>query len=79
MGKVKEMLENFTVGDRVIPYAHRRCPFCDSWFRFRHDEAAGEIRHHDYFKVVCPDCDREYVYERVEHLPTDHMKFAEVE
>ena len=89
MGKVKEALledmykgllkENFTVGEKVIPYSHRRCHYCNTWFRFRYDAACKEIASNGFYKLVCPECEREYVYEREMHLPDENIRFVEVE
>lgn len=78
MGKVKELLDrNYTVGEKVIPYTHRRCGRCSCWFRFRFDEAFEEIDNAGYFMVVCPECDSEFIYEDIRHLPDVYMKFIE--
>jgi hypothetical protein len=81
MGKVKDLLieRNFTVGKKVIPYSHRKCGYCKCWFGFRFDEACREIENAGYFMVVCPECEREYVYEREEHLPDENLRFIEAE
>lgn len=89
MGKLKEALlsemykgplnENFTVGERVIPYSHRRCIHCKSWFRFRYDEACLEIEVTGYYKLICPVCEKEYIYEREMHLPDEYITFKEVD
>ena len=87
MGKIKEALlsemyegpfnENFTVGERVIPYSHRKCTHCKSWFRY--DEACLGIESAGYYKLVCPVCEKEYIYEREMHLPDDNLRFIEVD
>ena len=80
MGNYKHRLqEELDVGDFVIAFTFRSCAECNSWFRFRYDKAAEAINKYGYYKVACPICDREYVYERVEHLPNLHMKFNEVD
>ena len=81
MGKVKELLleKNYTVGKKVIPYSYRKCGRCSCWFGFRMDEAINEINEAGYFMLVCPECDSEFVYERIAHLPIENMKFIEAE
>lgn len=82
MGKVKDFFlhqDKYTVGTLVKAYTHRRCGVCCCWFKFRYDIAVKSIREDGYFKVICPGCDREYVYEHEAHLPQDNMKFIEVE
>lgn len=71
--------EEFEVGHYVTPFTYRKCYNCCSWFKFRYDKGAEAIRKYGYYKIVCPICDSEYVYEREDHIPTDHMKFVEVE
>ena len=71
--------DRYVVGRQVIPWVHRRCGLCPTWFKFRYDEASREINEHGYFKVICPDCEHEFVYERVAHIPDQHMTFIEVD
>lgn len=78
MGKNNNQ-EEFDVGHYVTPFTYRKCGYCCSWFKFRYDKAAESINKYGYYKVVCPICDREYVYEKEEHLPDQHMKFIEVD
>lgn len=70
---------NYEIGTVVYAYTHRRCGRCCCWFKFRFDKAVQAIRKDGYYKVVCPACDSEYVYEREDHLPNQHMKFIEVD
>lgn len=80
MGKeIRDNIHRFTIGEKVKPYAYRSCMYCKTWLRFRYDEACKEIATHGFYKLVCPDCDHEYVYEREMHLPDTYMKFIEVD
>ena len=82
MGNVKDFFlhrDEYTVGTLVKAYTHRRCGKCCCWFKFRFDKAVKHIRQDGYFKVVCPACESEFVYEDERHLPDAYMKFIEVE
>ena len=81
MGKVKDILfeNHFVVGTLVKPYTHRRCGRCCSWFKFRFDLAVEQIREEKYFRVICPECESEFVYEDERHLPDAYMTFIEAE
>ena len=71
--------ENFTVGKKVLPFVHRPCHYCKGWFKFRYDTACSEIATNGFFKLICPYCEKEYVYEREMHLPDTYMKFVEID
>lgn len=79
MGKFKELLIdrefNYTVGERVSVFTHQQCHNCGAWFRFNYDEAIAEINEAGYFKVVCPCCDSDYLYERAHHVPKEYLVF----
>ncbi len=83
MGKFKELLIdrefNYTVGNRVSAFAHQQCARCSTWFRFSYDKAISEINEAGYFKIVCPECDSEYLYERAQHVPKEYLVFKEVD
>lgn len=70
---------NYEIGTLVYAYTHRRCGRCCGWFKFRFDKAVQAIRKDGYYKVVCPACDGEFLYEDERHLPDTYMKFSEVD
>ena len=72
-------MDRFSVGKLVIPHTQQQCSECKSWFRFRYDEACKEISNSGLYKVICPTCNKEYVYESESHLPGTYMKFIEVD
>lgn len=77
MGKVKDLLLNYTVGTRVTAFTHQECSCCRSWFRFNYDEAISEVLRVSYFSVVCPDCDSEFYYDRPQDIPKNYLVFKE--
>lgn len=79
MGKLKERLLDYTIGTKVEVFTYRRCDNCCSWFKFRYDLANEELRAYGDYKVMCPSCNRMYCYNDVRHLPTDNLKFKEVD
>ena len=82
MDKVKDILlgqNRFAVGEPVEAWSYRKCGACPFWFKFRYDDAVAEIEQHGYYRLICPECEREHTYDMVQQLPNQYMKFIEVE
>lgn len=66
-------------GEKVAVYGHIECPYCMSWYRYRYDLAAEEIKENHIVRITCPHCEEDGIFRRILALPREHLTFKPIE